>query len=366
MTSPDDPTPPDAHDAPPPRDVGDAPPPPRDDPPPRRLTRSSTDRWIGGVAGGLGRHLGIDPIIVRVVFVLLCFFGGAGFLAYLALLAFVPADDGRPFGGTNRTATLVATAALAVAAVIFLGVPALFLGPGLLIVALIAVAAVLVLRAVGQTGDPARVAARVAVACLAVIAACGAALGVGLLAALGGGVVIGILTVVTGLALVATAFVGGVRWLIVPAFVLALPLAIVAAGDIDIKGGIGERSYHPAEVAQLQSNYRLGMGSLEVDLRDVDLPAGRTDLAVDLGIGNARIDVADDVCVTSDVEIGAGAAYMFDHVNDGVDVAFAEGGTPDPGQPQLHVDANLGIGQLEVDRDGFTRQFISDGQVACP
>jgi phage shock protein PspC (stress-responsive transcriptional regulator) len=330
------------------------------EPAPRRLTRSSTDRWIGGVAGGLGRHLGIDPIIVRVVFVLLCFFGGAGILAYLALLAFVPSDDGKPLGGGNRTTTIVATAALVVAAVAFLGVPAFFLGPGLLVIALLAVAAVLVLRTIGDTGDPARAAARIALVCLAILAACGAALGVGFVAALGGGVVIGILTVVTGLALVATAFVGGVRWLIVPAFVLALPLAVVAAGDIDIKGGIGERQYRPADVAQVQPAYRLGMGSLELDLRDVTLPPGRTDLAVDLGIGHARIDVADDVCVTSNVEIGAGAAYVFDHVNDGVDVAFAEGGAPRPGQPQLHVDANLGIGELELARNGLI------SQVACP
>jgi phage shock protein PspC (stress-responsive transcriptional regulator) len=339
---------------------------PGGEPAPRKLTRSSTDRWLGGVAGGLGRHLGIDPIIVRVVFVLLCFFGGAGILAYLALLAFVPSDDGKPLGGGNRTTTLVATAALAVAAVIFLGVPALFLGPGLLVVALLAVAAVLVLRALGDTGDPARAAARVALVCLAIVAALGAALGVGLLAALGGGVVIGILTVVTGLALAASAFLGGARWLIVPAFVLALPLAVVTAGDIDMEGGVGERQYRPASVSHVQPNYRLGMGSLELDLRDVALPPGRTDVALDLGIGHARIDVADNVCVTSNVEIGAGAAYMFDHVNDGVDVAFAEGGTPDPDQPQLHVNAKLGIGELEVDRNGYTTRLISAGQVACP
>jgi phage shock protein PspC (stress-responsive transcriptional regulator) len=333
---------------------------PGGEPAPRKLTRSSTDRWVGGVAGGLGRHLGIDPIIVRVVFVLLCFFGGAGFLAYLALLAFVPSDDGTPLGGGNRTTTIVAGGALAVAAVVFLGVPAFFLGPGLLVVALLAVAAVLVLRSVGATGDPARAAARIALVCLAIVAAIGAALGVGLVAALGGGVAIGILTVVTGLALAATAFLGGVRWLIVPAFVLALPLAVVAAGDIDVKGGIGERQYRPASAAQVQPGYRLGMGSLELDLRDVSLPAGRTDVALDLGIGHARVNVADDVCVTSNVDIGAGAAYVFDHVNDGVDVAFAESATPRPGQPQLHVDANLGVGELEVVRNGFGTE------VACP
>ena len=47
-----------------------------------RLRRSRTDRKIAGVAGGLGRHFDIDPTIVRVAFVVLAFFGGAGLLLY--------------------------------------------------------------------------------------------------------------------------------------------------------------------------------------------------------------------------------------------------------------------------------------------
>ena len=49
-----------------------------------------------------------------------------------------------------------------------------------------------------------------------------------------------------GVALVVAAFAGGARWLIVPALVLVLPLAIVAAADIDVDGGVGERQYRPA------------------------------------------------------------------------------------------------------------------------
>jgi phage shock protein PspC (stress-responsive transcriptional regulator) len=58
----------------------------------RRLRRSRSDRKISGVAGGLGRHLDIDPTVIRVVLVVLCFFGGAGFLLYGALWLLVPAD----------------------------------------------------------------------------------------------------------------------------------------------------------------------------------------------------------------------------------------------------------------------------------
>jgi phage shock protein PspC (stress-responsive transcriptional regulator) len=336
-------------------------------PPPRRLTRSSTDRVIGGVAGGLGRHLGIDPILVRVAFVLLCFAGGLGVLAYLALLAFVPAEDAQPVGQGNRITTLVGAVALAVAAVIFLGGPVFVLGPGLLVLALLAVAVVVVLRVGGgDNADPGRAALRAAVAILAVLAAFGAALGVAFAAALGGGVVIGILTIVTGVALVVAAFLGGARWLIVPALVLALPLAVVAAADIDIKGGIGRREYRPVTMSELQPAYRVGMGEVVLDLRDVKLPAGRTDVALKVGVGAADVLVADNVCVTSDVNIGAGVANVFENVNGGVDVAVAQGGSPSPAQPQLHVKADIGSGQLMVHRMGVDGLGAHPLGVACP
>lgn len=74
----------------PPTDETTPPPPP---PPPgaepvdppfyEGLRRSRSDRVIAGVAGGLGHHFGIDPVIVRIGFVLLTIFGGSGVLLYL-------------------------------------------------------------------------------------------------------------------------------------------------------------------------------------------------------------------------------------------------------------------------------------------
>src|SRR3954451_18033017 len=84
-----------------------------DAPPPsqgvRRLTRSSSDKVIGGVAGGLGRYFGVDPILFRIAFVVLTFAGGVGALAYIGLLAFVPADDGSSVFGKRRDANLIGT-----------------------------------------------------------------------------------------------------------------------------------------------------------------------------------------------------------------------------------------------------------------
>jgi phage shock protein C len=60
---------------------------------PRRLTRSSTDKMLGGVAGGLADYFDLDPVLVRVGFVVSTAFSGAGVLAYLAMLVVVPRDD---------------------------------------------------------------------------------------------------------------------------------------------------------------------------------------------------------------------------------------------------------------------------------
>jgi phage shock protein PspC (stress-responsive transcriptional regulator) len=71
---------------------------------PTPLTRSTTDKKIGGVAGGLARHLGVDPVLVRVGFAVSILFSGAGLIAYLVMLALVPSDDAAPAGAHPATA----------------------------------------------------------------------------------------------------------------------------------------------------------------------------------------------------------------------------------------------------------------------
>jgi phage shock protein C len=56
----------------------------------RVLRRSRTDRVIAGVCGGLGRYLGIDPVMLRIAFVILLVTGGAGFLLYLIAWVAIP------------------------------------------------------------------------------------------------------------------------------------------------------------------------------------------------------------------------------------------------------------------------------------
>ena len=58
------------------------------------ITRGQ-DRWIGGVSSGIAHRMGIDPLIVRGVFIVLTLFAGIGVLAYGLAWAFLPEPDGR-------------------------------------------------------------------------------------------------------------------------------------------------------------------------------------------------------------------------------------------------------------------------------
>jgi phage shock protein C len=57
-----------------------------------RFRRSQSDRWLGGVCGGLAVSTGAESWIWRLLFTLLLFAGGAGLILYIALWIFVPTE----------------------------------------------------------------------------------------------------------------------------------------------------------------------------------------------------------------------------------------------------------------------------------
>ena len=59
----------------------------------KRLTRSTTDRRIAGVCGGLAKYLGIDPTVVRIIFLIALLCGSFGFWAYLIIWIAAPEDN---------------------------------------------------------------------------------------------------------------------------------------------------------------------------------------------------------------------------------------------------------------------------------
>lgn len=63
-----------------------------DRPASRRLVRSTNERWIAGVCGGLADYFGISPAGTRVLWVVLSLFPGPMWLLYVALWIFLPEE----------------------------------------------------------------------------------------------------------------------------------------------------------------------------------------------------------------------------------------------------------------------------------
>lgn len=274
-------------------------------PPSRRLLRSSDNRVLAGVAGGLGRYFGIDPVIFRIGFVVSLFFGGFGGLAYLLLAVFVPTDGepDRPQRLGKRLRGLGFWRGLGFALVV-----------ALLLCGLVALAG-------------------------------GAAFAV----ALGWGVPVGIVIISIGGLLAIAAFRGGARWLIPPAVALAVGAGVAAATDLDFHGGIGDREYHPISAASIpQDGYELGIGRMTVDLRDLDWSKERViRLDVRLGAGQVNVFVPERVCLVGKTHTGAGESEVAGERNDGIDVDHSVG-SESIAEPRLEIDADVDVGQLRV------------------
>jgi phage shock protein PspC (stress-responsive transcriptional regulator) len=330
---------------------------PPENPQPRRLLRSRSDRVIGGVCGGLGRYFNVDPILFRIGAVVLALVGGAGVLAYLAALLLIPSDDSPAAVGDapSRNRWLVIVGVVVLLCVTW----PLLLGGGLLLAAILLPLAILVATGVlvwwfvsgeGPGADAGAIAKRAALG-IGVLILCGLiAIGGAWAAAAGGETVVAIVVITAGTAILVGAFVRPVRWLVLPAVALALSAGTVSAADIDLDGGIGQRDYRPASVRDMRDTYQLGMGELVVDLRQTKLPSGDVPLGIDLGIGEARLIVPDDVCVATDAQVRIGEVRTFDRHNEGVDVDVEDLPDAPAATTRLLVKADVGVGSLRIGR----------------
>jgi phage shock protein PspC (stress-responsive transcriptional regulator) len=274
--------------------------------PRRRLLRSRDDRVLWGVAGGLAEHIGFNPTLVRIAFVVLSLFGGAGVLAYLVLAVALPEDDG---SGKPVDESVWAR-----------------LGK---------VALVCLLIAIGL--------------CVAV----GMAAASAWVTATGHGTVIAGVVIAVGVGLVAAAF-ANVRRRITPALltlalVLGLPAGAVAAADIDIDSSIGERTYTPTVVSDIPANgYELGTGQLVVDLRQLQWAKGQAiPVSAHLGIGQMIVSVPKRVCVDGRATGKAGELIVAGDVSHGIDPDVDQG-SPTSDAPRLDLAADIQLGQIIV------------------
>jgi phage shock protein PspC (stress-responsive transcriptional regulator) len=332
----------------------------------KRLLRSRSDRMLGGVAGGLGKYFDVDPLIFRIGFGISVFFGGLGAFAYLALLLFVPPEED---DGTVGEAPIQRSRTLAIAAAVgififlaswgifdgdpfwFDGGPWFFGGP-LLLIAVVAGLFYMLRRDDDRATRPGGILATVAIAIGAACGLCVLAILAAWAAATGAGEAIAGVIIAIGVLLVLAAFRGGLRWLIVPALALALPLSAVAAADVSFDGGVGSRSHEPQSIAAIPDDgYELGVGRQAIDLRDLDWARDTVvELRTDLGVGETVVAVPESVCVTGDLEAGVGAVEVGGDEEGGVDVS-TEPNAGSTATPRLVLDADVDLGHILVVND---------------
>ena len=58
----------------------------------KKLYRSSTNRVLGGVCGGLGEYFDVDATLIRLLFIMLAFFNGTGLLLYILAFVVIPKE----------------------------------------------------------------------------------------------------------------------------------------------------------------------------------------------------------------------------------------------------------------------------------
>jgi phage shock protein PspC (stress-responsive transcriptional regulator) len=329
-----------------------------------RLVRARRGRLIGGVCSGLGAHFDVDPILFRIAFVGLAIFSGVGIALYLAILLLVPEE------GASRAPIYLRRSSWR----------------SVLGVVVVIVAAVIALHAAGHAGHRGTWGFGVGVVSLALAGSIATLVWLGLrrpagehahasadrrllrwlalatavvvwstLLALAGAWLAGTeghlaawAVVAIGAVLVLSAFTGVARWLVLPAVAFALAVAVIAAANVDLHGGVGERTYRPQSLSEVRDGYQLGAGRLEIDLRNVAFPLATTRLHVRLGVGELVVLVPRGVCVATSARIGGGYVGALERRSGGLDVDWTERPSLPLRTPRLVLDGNVGLGALLV------------------
>jgi phage shock protein PspC (stress-responsive transcriptional regulator) len=377
-----------------------------------RLRRSVTDRKVAGVAGGLGRHLDVDPLILRVAFVVLVFFGGAGLILYAACWILVPEDGAvrAPFNldERSRSVALIVVGVIATLALVGDSWGAFWFPWPLALVALVAlwlltrnnpprpVPPVQPWAPAAPTGPAAPAAPYPAPTyaptatyapppptyyapppppqatyvpppprppnprkrgpilfwfTLALIALAEGVLGMADLAGAGiaDAAYPALAVGICGLMLVVGAFFGRAGGIIALGLISTVVLTGTTAADRWDSNDVTET---PLTAAALDNRYWLGAGEQVIDLREIaDLQNlnGRT-LEVEGGIGHIEIILPDGLTavVHADVD-GPGNIEVFGFERGGIDTTINSSDGSET-DPRITIDTQLGVGQIEVHR----------------
>lgn len=146
---------------------------------------------------------------------------------------------------------------------------------------------------------------------------------------------------------IARAVRGGGRGLIPVSLLMLTTVAVVAVASPYLDEGIGDKNAHPTTFSDVEAEYSYGIGSMVIDLRDVDFPAGVHNIDVDHGIGSAQVWLPADVGydITGDTDIGD--IDVFGETEDGFNNEITA--TSDAAsQATVVIDFNVDIGYGRV------------------
>ena len=257
----------------------------------KRLVRPKDDRWLGGVCRGLGAYFDLNPAIYRIAFAALTFAGGTGVLLYAAAWLVIPEEGA---GDSIAAAELRKHREH----------PKRLLG-----LALLAAIALAVVSSVHVWPSPGNF---------------------WVLTAL----------VIVGLAWARGHFVLGLLGAIAVVVVAGLLLAV----RVPVFAGVGDRAY-----TDLHSKYTLGIGKLNIDLEDTQLPKGQTFVKGTLGIGELHVIVPKDATVDLDAHVQAGKVVALDRKDEGTHVHTTFVDRTGSGRV-IALDLHTGLGKIVVER----------------
>jgi phage shock protein PspC (stress-responsive transcriptional regulator) len=271
---------------------------------PRHLTRPTEDRWLGGVAAGLGAYFDLSPTIYRIAFVALALAGGTGVLLYIAAWLVIPGEGAEDsIAGVelkkhrDRPRRMIGLAILGFAAIVALSSAHVWPAPGNLWLALVLGVVALVWWRLGPASSRRR----------RVLA----------------GSVVGLI-----------------------ALLLA---AVVLAVRVPLFAGIGHRTDTPVDAASVHSKYELGIGDLTLNFAGVSLPKGQTFVKATVGIGNLTVIVPANASVDVKGSAQAGHLQLLGQSDDGTHVRSHLVDRTGSGRV-LVLDVRTGLGRVQVQR----------------
>lgn len=129
-----------------------------------------------------------------------------------------------------------------------------------------------------------------------------------------------------------------------------ITVATVLSGAVSFIGpwnGVGQVREAPAVVSDVREVYEHGIGDYLLDLGSVSFADDQT-VSLNMGVGAVRIIVPQDANVVVHAETGIGKLVVFNEAFDGLGLSLDRTGAG-PG-PTIHINAELGIGELEIQR----------------